>query len=80
MVGARGATRCLPPSFFGISVVVVHFSAMNWTDFVEVSRTAFDAPALANAQIALIVLLRRIRDLRRLPAHGGEHAREPGGR
>jgi len=42
---------------FGISVVVVHFSAMNWTDFVEVSRTAFDAPALANAQIALIVLL-----------------------
>lgn len=42
---------------FGASVVVVHFSAMNWTDFVEVSRTAFDAPALANAQIALIVLL-----------------------
>lgn len=41
---------------FGASVVVVHFSAMNWTDFVEVSRTAFDAPALANAQIALIVL------------------------
>ena len=42
---------------FGASVVVVHFSAMNWTDFVAVSRTAFDAPALANAQIALIVLL-----------------------
>lgn len=41
---------------FGASVVVVHFSAMNWTDFVEVSRTAFDAPALANAQIALVVL------------------------
>jgi len=41
---------------FGASVVVVHFSAMNWTDFMEVSRTAFDAPALANAQIALIVL------------------------
>ncbi len=41
---------------FGASVVVVHFSAMNWTDFVETSRTAFDAPALANAQIALIVL------------------------
>lgn len=41
---------------FGASVVVVHFSAMNWTEFVEVSRTAFDAPALANAQIALIVL------------------------
>ena len=36
---------------------LVHFSAMNWTDFVEVSRAAFDAPALANAQIALIVLL-----------------------
>ena len=47
----------LATAVFGASVVVVHFSAMGWTDFVEAGRTAFDAPALANAQIALIVLL-----------------------
>ncbi|WP_114964271.1 MHYT domain-containing protein [Alkalilacustris brevis] len=42
---------------FGASVVVVHFSAMHWTDFVEASRRTLEAPAMSNAEIALVVLL-----------------------
>ncbi|MCG6122350.1 MAG: LytTR family transcriptional regulator DNA-binding domain-containing protein [Microvirga sp.] len=42
---------------FGASVAVVHFGAMTWTEFVESARRSLDAPAIANADIALLVLL-----------------------
>jgi len=42
---------------FGASVAVVHFSAMASTRFVAVEVVAATVPVLANAQVAVIVLL-----------------------
>ncbi len=42
---------------FGASVVIVHFSAMFWTDFVAALDGALSGPGMDNAQLAIIVLL-----------------------
>lgn len=42
---------------FGASVAVVHFSAMATTRFVVVEAVALTVPVLANAQVAIVVLL-----------------------
>lgn len=56
--GQRSARNtALATLVFGASVVVVHFSAMRWTGFVEVTRRSFEAPSMSNAEIALVVLL-----------------------
>lgn len=41
---------------FGASVVIVHFSAMHWTDFAAVAEESVFRPAMDNADLALIVL------------------------
>lgn len=42
---------------FGASVVIVHFSAMSWTDFLSASEGRVPTPAMDNGQLALVVLL-----------------------
>lgn len=55
----RRTTRNLlaATGLFGASVVVVHFSAMHFTDFDLGVRPATNMPVIANPQVAMIVLL-----------------------
>lgn len=47
----------LATGVFGASVAVVHFAAMATTRFVVVEAVTAGAPVLANAQVAIVVLL-----------------------
>ena len=52
-----GRNILLATVVFGASVAVVHFSAMASTRFFAVETVAMTVPVLANAQIAVVVLL-----------------------
>ncbi|TCO72026.1 MHYT domain-containing protein [Rhodovulum euryhalinum] len=42
---------------FGLSVAIVHFTAMYWTDFARTVAAAAEGPAIGNSHLALIVLV-----------------------
>ncbi|PWE34237.1 carbon monoxide dehydrogenase [Maritimibacter sp. 55A14] len=51
-----GRNILLATLIFGGSVVIVHFTAMYWTDFAATAGGALPRPAMDNEQLALIVL------------------------
>ncbi|RSK35920.1 carbon monoxide dehydrogenase [Rhodovulum iodosum] len=56
--GRRSAANILgATAIFGLSVAIVHFTAMYWTDFMAAAGAPGPSPALGNAQLALVVML-----------------------